>query len=240
MIGANRPVSIHWMAAATLLGVLIASPSLALAEGSKSNWRPFKRSKVQTPTRIMLMTTPAPVETIQQSIVQGFMVRAYFFRGDNPEPVQVAGNLLFTVTDPKTAAGQAGQHNGIFQIPGDQLAKHFRPDVLGDSYLFWLPYDPPESSNVIVEARFLAKGEKEILDSGVNRIELMPADRAVAEGNGRLRLRTENHVVQKGVPAGAAPIPSANAPPPVAAETSEWGQTRRQTSVTTIPKPSAN
>lgn len=156
--------------------VALAMLSLALCAFSgcatTSAWtmvaKPWK--KHHPPTRMVLMVTPSPVEGPGFKVHNGLICRAYFFAGKDAEPVQLkGGDIVFTAYDRSNPDPQ--QPDGLYEIPESDMPKHLRKDIVGDSYVFWLPFNSDAASHVLVQGELkLPNGE--VITSSAVSVEL--------------------------------------------------------------------
>lgn len=167
MIGLKRMARTAVMPGSAMLVLLVAGCASTSHLTAKVPWKKFPE-----PTRMVLMVTPSTAEGTSYSIHPGLMCRAYFFFGKDPRPVQVKGDLCFTAYD-RVNPNPDGSPQGKYVIPADELDKHLRRDVVGDSYVFWLPFDPPTETQVLVQGEFTPKHGNPIVSSGVS-VELSP------------------------------------------------------------------
>lgn len=109
---------------------------------------------VQPTTHHLLTLTPAPVDNGDGTVGEGVLARVYFFSGSDPNPVRVAGDVqltLFELTQPVTADRAA---DGKYNISASELSKHQRRDIIGNTYVFILPYRVQQSTRALVKAVF--------------------------------------------------------------------------------------
>ena len=155
---------IRFLAVALAALVLHAAAPLDPALGG---W--FKRAK---PTRMVLLLAPAPVKDNGHGPHQGILCRVYFFAGAEPTPMKVKGDLAFSAYD-RSKPLEKRPPDGLYEIPADRLPSHLRKDIVGDSYLFWLPFQSPDATGAIVQGRFeTAKGHEVV--SSIVSVDLMP------------------------------------------------------------------
>jgi hypothetical protein len=140
--------------------------------GPKHHLALFGKRK-QQPTRMVLLISPSRAEDAVTPAQQGMMCRAYFFAGENPHPVEVDGDVAFTAYD-RANPDINRKPDGVFQIPADRLPSHLRRDIVGNSYLFWLPYEPADSTQMLVQGK-LQLSKRDALTSSVVSVDLSPA-----------------------------------------------------------------
>lgn len=127
---------------------------------------------IGTPNKLLVLLTPQQMKINGAADRQGMMCRVYAFEAGNPVPIQIQGDLSFTAFDQtRTAANR--QPDGKYEIPADKLASHMRKDMVGQSYLFWLPYDPVMKTQMSVQAKFTDQAGHEVI-SDVVTLELEP------------------------------------------------------------------
>lgn len=156
---------------------LLAAFSTALAFGgcaSTAAWTSakFHWKSPEKATRMVLMLTPSSVESAGRTVHPGMMCRAYFFSGKTAKPVQVDGKVVFTAYDRGKPDGSPP--DGIYEIAPEELSKHLRQDIVGDSYVFWLPFEPAQATQVLVQGQLVYKDGTEITSSAV-AVEMNPA-----------------------------------------------------------------
>lgn len=133
-----------------------------------------KMKPAPTPTRVLLMLTPSSAESHGRHLMQGIMCRAYFFVGENPHPVLVDGDVTLAAYD--RSQMEEGP-KGLYVIPADRLKSHLRSDIIGDSYVFWLPYVVSDPMQVVVQAKYRAPEGDELI-SGMTSLEMRPIPNA--------------------------------------------------------------
>jgi hypothetical protein len=120
------------------------------------------------------------VVTVQPSILQeegipkhtGMMCRAYFFAGKDPVPMKVAGD--WSVIAFESPEGSAENPQGLYKVAAQNLETHYRKDVVGDSYVFWFPYETSEAVQLQLQGTLKLKGGQEIKSSWL-KLRLDPA-----------------------------------------------------------------
>ena len=106
------------------------------------------------PTRMVLTLTQTPLEQNYTPVANGVICRVYFFVGKNAFPVHADGEMLLTAFDTSKPISATRKPDGVYHIEAEKLSGHYRKDTIGDSYVFWLPYEPQVKSQIIFEASF--------------------------------------------------------------------------------------
>ena len=117
------------------------------------------------PTRILTLLSPMSIGNGGKGLLQGMMCRVYFFREEGSPPIKVSGELVVTAHDPKNPiVDKAGKQvaNGVYMVDAQRLPGHMRRDQVGDSYVFWFPYEPKEESEIIVKVAFKSDTNREL------------------------------------------------------------------------------
>jgi hypothetical protein len=139
---------------------------------------------VKTPSfASILPREPEPTQmvvTVQPSVLQeggipkhtGMMCRAYFFAGKDPVPVKVVAD--WTCIAYEAPDGTPEKPQGLYRVAAADLSTHYRKDVVGDSYVFWLPYETDRPAPLQVQGRLKLASGKEIQSSWI-KIKLEPA-----------------------------------------------------------------
>ncbi|MFO0944699.1 MAG: hypothetical protein U1D30_01940 [Planctomycetota bacterium] len=126
------------------------------------------------PDRMVVVLSPSRMEELGQGSRQGMLCRVYFFHGEDPVPVRAKGDLVFTAYD-QSKGGKNREPDGKYEIKAEELASHLRKDIVGDSYLFWLPYEPTAKTQMSLQGRFNPPGREEF-SSGVIAMEMVPSN----------------------------------------------------------------
>lgn len=130
---------------------------------------------------MVVVLTPSRMEEHGQGSRQGMLCRVYFFHGEDPIPVRAKGDLVFTAFD-HSRGGKNREPDGKYEIKADELASHLRKDIVGDSYLFWFPYEPMQKTQVSLQGTFQSTSGPEV-QSGVVAMEMLPAVQNVAQNS---------------------------------------------------------
>ena len=94
-------------------------------------------------------------------------------------------------------------------MPAAELPARMRHDSLGDSYVFWLPYEPKAKVQLLLQAKITVAGKDAAMTSVHTALE--PAAEAVANAAGRLKTKQSQRAVAKQIPRAASPTaPAAN------------------------------
>jgi hypothetical protein len=120
------------------------------------------------------------VVTVQPSVLQeegipkhtGMMCRAYFFAGKDPVPMKASGD--WTVIAFESPAGTSENPQGLYKVAAKDLETHYRKDVVGDSYVFWFPYETSEVAQLQLQGTLKLADGKEIKSSWL-KLRLDPA-----------------------------------------------------------------
>ncbi len=156
------------------LGLLLAAGCSSLGTMHQVGKLPLMGGKA--PTRILMLLSQAAQQDGNQPKVQGMMCRIYFFEGANPKPIHVDGELVVNVYDTKfpneaksdaAVATTAVKPTAMFPVHKSKLPHHLRSDIVGDSYVFWFPYEPREATRLMVEAHFKPTAGHELVSNKV-------------------------------------------------------------------------
>lgn len=134
--------------------------------------------KAPTPTRMVMTCSEIPLESDGKPVHQGMLCRVYFFAGDGAYPVPANGALSFKMIDP-VKGGPGRTPDGIYTVSAEEMPLHLRRDIVGDSYVFWLPYEPEMKTKVSLEASFTPHHQTQPV-LGLVAVELNPV--AAKEG----------------------------------------------------------
>ena len=94
----------------------------------------------------------------------------------SPAPTHLRSRSRETWRSPLTIAPSRLEKrppDGLYEIPADHLPSHLRKDIVGDSYLFWLPFQEPSATSVVVQGRFETAKGREVVSSIVS-VDLKP------------------------------------------------------------------
>jgi len=140
---------VRWIAVFfAALSVGCTSPA-TMSVTLKETWEKIKRR----PNRLIVSASPNYIEKDGFPFHQGLFVRAHFFINDDPITMQADGEMTFTVYD-KAKNGETPTPVGLYRISNEDMPKHLRKDIVGDSYVFWLPYEPETPTQMVVNASF--------------------------------------------------------------------------------------
>ena len=145
--------------------------------------------KTGHPDKIVLLLTPSRLENAGEAPRQGMMCRSYFFKDNDPTPMKVKGDLVLTAFD-RGRHQPNGPPEGLYQIPESKLANHYRKDIVGASYLFWLPYDPQDDTQMVVQGFFRSKKGREV-ESGLVAVDLTPSVTVARSSSGPGKLNRD-------------------------------------------------
>jgi hypothetical protein len=178
--------------------------------GSSDRFSALKRPA--KPNRMVLLASASQMENNGQAPEPGMLCRIYFFEGSNPNPVKVSGDFELTAID-RSLPAAAGKPHGVYRVPAEQLPQHLRKDIVGNSYLFWLPYQPKQKTQLVVQGRFRSSKGADVVTS-LTSVDLAPS--LSVEALARTVGPTGEAVAQYGstrIPQ-VVPIDRANAEPP--------------------------
>ena len=130
---------------------------MGCATDGLQRWNVVSRLRGARPDRLVVTASSSPLEDSNGQRHQGMLCRLYFFDGDDPQPVRVKGDLDLTAVDSKK---RSDVPKAKYAVPADKLASHLRKDLVGDSYLFWLPSPDQEPGRVLVRACFRPAGKR--------------------------------------------------------------------------------
>lgn len=125
------------------------------------------------PTRMVVLASPLPLEQLGVA-QQGILCRIYFFLNENPIPIQVNGDMRFVAYD-RLHPNEDGTPIGVYEISAEDMENHRRKDVVGESYVFWLPYQPPTMTHVYIQADFTPRKKHAQPLMKIVTLELEPA-----------------------------------------------------------------
>lgn len=172
------------------------------------------------PTRMVMVLAPTQMEQNGVPVHQGMMCRVYFFHEKDPIPVLADGDVVITAYEQPAredgdvgVADDSGENgavaptvaaardlnrppDGLYQIPASELPGHVRKDIVGDSYLFWLPFDPKGKTQVLVQG-FLKTRSGEQLTSGVVSLELEPVGTGNQATGAKRRPSQREHLIRQ-------------------------------------------
>lgn len=162
--------------ASLMIAACIGAPSLVGCAGLPKDVEEVKKKPKKphgNPTQIVLTANPCWLQDNNNQPTQtGLFCRMYFFQGNDPIPLSIAGDLKVTAFD-ASKGGSPEKPQGVYHVANGELGKHFRPDVVGDSYVFWFHYQTTEVANLEVQATLKLKNGKEIT-SGSVKVQLDP------------------------------------------------------------------
>jgi hypothetical protein len=131
---------------------------------------PFR--KPATPKKMLVLVTPMSADNGGR-MQQGMLCRVYFHETENDRPIPVNGALVVRAHDQSFPLAD-GKPNGVFHVPADKLTGHLRSDIIGTSYVFWLPYEPQGPTRLMVQAAFEAAGGS-VIESNAVALDIAPA-----------------------------------------------------------------
>lgn len=162
--------------ASTLIAACIGVSSLVGCAGLPKELEEVKKKPKKphgNPTQIVLTANPCWLQDNNNQPTQtGLFCRMYFFQGNDPIPLSIVGDLKVTAFD-ASKGGSPEKPQGVYHVANGDLGRHFRPDVVGDSYVFWFHYQTTEVADLEVQATLKLKNGKEIT-SGSVKIQLDP------------------------------------------------------------------
>jgi hypothetical protein len=132
----------------------------------------------KTVSHIVLSADQMQLEKDGMPHHQGMLCRAYFFPGSDEIPVRISGDVVFTYYD--MANGEQSEPVGKYGITPEMLPGHYRKDVVGHSYVFWLPCEPPAKTKMRVVAAFHSASCPPVASKPVE-VELMPLKQQLAK-----------------------------------------------------------
>jgi hypothetical protein len=143
----------------------------------RNSWESMKRR----PNRMIVSVAPNFVERDGFPFHQGMLVRVHFFLNDEPITMRADGEMTFVAYD-KGKNGDNPTPVGLYRISNEEMLKHLRHDIVGDTYVFWLPYEPESPTQMVVNASFKPKyGDPYTSEPSV--VHLTPLKQAVASAN---------------------------------------------------------
>lgn len=134
----------------------------------------WKHKEYRQPTKMVVVLSAARLEEDGKPRHQGMYARVYFFDGDDPIPVTANGKLTFIAYDQSKGTNKDRSPDGVYEIERERLPNHLRRDIVGDSYVMWLPYEPAQKTQVVVVGTFDG-GDGKKVESSLVSIELVPA-----------------------------------------------------------------
>jgi hypothetical protein len=140
-------IALPVIAACGLLTGCVATPKLSL---DARQWL------LRPPTRMAIGVTPNHLERDGMPFHQGMFCRIHFFVEEEPVPVAADGDLQILAFD-RGKNGDDPTPVGQYVITAAEIDKHRRKDMIGDAYVFWLPYEPEKSTQMLVSATFKPK-----------------------------------------------------------------------------------
>jgi hypothetical protein len=172
---------LRWIAI-SLTASCLGCTTLPTTTAFKQKWESMQRR----PNRLIVSVAPNFIEKDGFPFHQGMYVRVHFFLNDEPLTMVAEGEMTFVAYDKSKngdpLAGGDLQPVGVYRIAADELPKHLRKDIIGDSYIFWLPYEPETPTQMVVNASFKPKyGEPFTSEPSV--VHLTPLKHAVATAN---------------------------------------------------------
>jgi hypothetical protein len=172
---------LRWIAI-SLTASCLGCTTMPTTTAFKQKWESMQRR----PNRLIVSVAPNFIEKDGFPFHQGMYVRVHFFLNDEPLTMVAEGEMTFVAYDKSKngdpLAGGDLQPVGVYRIAADELPKHLRKDIIGDSYIFWLPYEPETPTQMVVNASFKPKyGEPFTSEPSV--VHLTPLKHAVATAN---------------------------------------------------------
>jgi hypothetical protein len=171
--------------AATLVGC--ATPSV---EVFKHTYEKLKRR----PNRLIVSVAPNYIEKDGFPYHQGLLVRVHFFLNEEPIPMRAEGTIRFVAYDKSKMGDGEPEPVGIYVIKPEDLPKHLRKDIIGESYVFWLPYEPAAPTQVVVNASFQPT-YGDLISTEPSTVHLSPLKHAVATANSAEKKRPRPNYV---------------------------------------------
>jgi hypothetical protein len=159
---------------AVLLVVFAAAANSGCA-ARRELWLRAIGPRPQEPTSMVVTVSPSMMFELGKGEQRGMLSRVYFFRGDDPVPVKVSGELTFVAYDTKKGDSNRPP-DGVYTVSADSLGQHYRKDVVGPSYVCWLGYEPQQETQILVQARFRSSQKTELVGKVVS-VDLQPTIR---------------------------------------------------------------
>ncbi len=128
--------------------------------------------KSAEPTQMVVTVQPSVLQEAGVPKHTGMMCRAYFFAGKDPVPMKVVGD--WSVIAFESPEGSAENPQGLYRVAAKDLDTHYRKDVVGDSYVFWFPYETSEAAQLQLQGTLKLADGKEIKSSWL-KLRLDPA-----------------------------------------------------------------
>lgn len=124
------------------------------------------------PTQVVLTVQPSVLQEAGIPKHTGMMCRAYFFAGKDPAPIKVAGDWTFIAYE--EPEGSPDKPQGLYRVADKEMENHYRKDVVGDSYVFWFPYETSEAVQLQLRGTLKLAGGRELTSTWV-KMKLDPA-----------------------------------------------------------------
>lgn len=106
------------------------------------DWQWFKPdTEPQVPDRMMAVWSDTILHQPRKPGVRGFGGRIYFYRGQQPEPIEVDGGLVVYAFDSDSPRSSSTKPEKKYVFTADQFAEHMSHTEMGPSYSVWLPWD---------------------------------------------------------------------------------------------------
>lgn len=171
---------LRWIAI-SLTAACAGCTSTSMTTAIMEKWDSIKRR----PNRMIVSVAPNYIEKDGFPFHQGMYVRAHFFLNDEPVTMPAEGEMTFIAYDKSKGDPTDGTNPtpvGVYRITKDELPKHQRKDIIGDSYIFWLPYEPSGPTQMVVNANFKPK-YGEAFTSEPSIVHLTPLKTSVTAAN---------------------------------------------------------
>lgn len=119
-----------------------------------------------TVSQVVVLWSEAVLRDGNTPMAQGFAGKVYLFGADSGEPMAVPGRMTFYAYDETDQMHNTRvKPDHTWEFDSSQLQKLLRKDLVGWTYLVWLPYSSPASSErrVTLIARFTPERGKGLL-----------------------------------------------------------------------------
>lgn len=127
------------------------------------------------PTQLAMTVQPCWLAGEKKVEYSGVYCRMYFFDEKDPAALLANGDLTVVAYD-EDADLDPNQPHGLYRVGADEMAGHYRKDVVGHSYVFWFHYQTDKPVNLRIQARFKPAAGEEIVSQWV-RTKLDPASK---------------------------------------------------------------
>ncbi|HVJ79620.1 MAG TPA: hypothetical protein VNC50_01010 [Planctomycetia bacterium] len=135
------------LVAAPVLACLAGCASLPSAPSLSDPMAVFRKA----PVKMVVNLSQTHLEKDSMPYHQGMVATVYFFDADERNSLAVDGDIHFVAYD-KAKHGDEPKPVGEYDIPAAKLQTHKKKDLIGDTYTFWLPYEPEQKTTMVVVA----------------------------------------------------------------------------------------